>query len=126
MEDSGDKNHASAIKFRQEVWSRKNKLVTSCYVLDETYTFLLFDMGYEKVVRFYSRIMKMKESGILKIDHITENNEEKAWEIFKRFNVDKKWSFTDCTSKAIMEESKIKEVFAFDHHFEQMGFLRRP
>lgn len=49
-----------------------------------------------------------------------------AWEVFEKLNVDKKWSFTDCTSKVVMEQREIFEAFAFDHHFEQMGFVRKP
>jgi predicted nucleic acid-binding protein len=48
-----------------------------------------------------------------------------AWEIFARFNVAKEWSFTDCTSYAVMKQLGITEVFAFDHHFTQMGFVRK-
>jgi len=47
-------------------------------------------------------------------------------EVFERFNVDKQWSFTDCVSYVVMKQNEIEEAFAFDHHFEQMGFVRRP
>ena len=49
-----------------------------------------------------------------------------AWDAFQKYNVDKLWSFTDCTSYAVMKRLNISEVFAFDHHFEQMGFVRLP
>lgn len=39
---------------------------------------------------------------------------------------DKDWSFTDCTSFAIMRQLKIPDVFCFDPHFEQAGFARLP
>ena len=39
-----------------------------------------------------------------------------AWKIFKRFD-DKDWSFTDCTSKAVIERLGVTRAFAFDHHF---------
>jgi len=39
-----------------------------------------------------------------------------AWEIFSRFD-DKDWSFTDCTSKVIIERLGIQQAFAFDNHF---------
>jgi predicted nucleic acid-binding protein len=41
-------------------------------------------------------------------------------------NVDKEWSFTDCVSHVVMRQREIREVFAFDHHFEQVGFVRLP
>ena len=49
-----------------------------------------------------------------------------AWDAFQMYNVDKTWSFTDCTSFAVMKNMGLTEVFAFDHHFEQMGFIRLP
>ena len=48
-----------------------------------------------------------------------------AWEIFKKY-FDKDFSFTDCTSFAVMKIRKISEVFSFDKHFEQYGFKRLP
>ena len=47
-------------------------------------------------------------------------DESKAWEIFVRYE-DKGFSFTDCTSFAIMERLKIDTVFVFDDHFIQYG-----
>ena len=63
---------------------------------------------------------------MLHIIQVTEEIEDSAWIIFERFNKDKFWSFTDCTSKAIMELLDIKEGFTFDKDFEQMGFVKRP
>ena len=40
--------------------------------------------------------------------------------------MDKLWSFTDCVSYVVMKQRGITEAFAFDHHFEQMGFGRQP
>jgi predicted nucleic acid-binding protein len=34
---------------------------------------------------------------------------------------DKGWSFTDCTSRIVMERMKISTAFAVDHHFRQFG-----
>jgi len=39
---------------------------------------------------------------------------------------DKDFSFTDCTSFALMERLKIKTAFSFDAHFTQYGFIRIP
>jgi len=126
LEDVHDKNHVVAAKFREELSAEKECFVTTSYVLDETYTFLLIHISYEKAVYFHDRIKRMEESSLLEIIHITEQLEEDAWMIFERFNRDKIWSFTNCTSKAVMDLSQINEVFTFDDHFEQMGFRRRP
>ena len=43
-----------------------------------------------------------------------------AWQVFRRFS-DKEWSFTDCTSKVVMDRLGITTAFTFDHHFRQFG-----
>ena len=45
-----------------------------------------------------------------------------AWFAFSRF-ADKDWSFTDCTSKVVIERFGISKAFTFDHHFHQFGSL---
>lgn len=87
---------------------------------------LLYNVGYARTVAFKRAIALMQAAGILVVVHISEALEQAAWTAFERFNQDKEWSFTDCTTKVVMENLGISQVFAFDHHFDQMGFLRRP
>jgi uncharacterized protein len=51
---------------------------------------------------------------------ITGEDVRTAWDIFNRFS-DKGWSFTDCTSKAVIERLGIGFAFAFDAHIRQFG-----
>jgi hypothetical protein len=44
-----------------------------------------------------------------------------AWQVFATFS-DKRWSFTDCVSYAVMKRLQIAEAFALDEHFKQFGF----
>ena len=37
--------------------------------------------------------------------------------------LDQRWSLADCASFLLMEERGIQEALAFDHHFEQAGFV---
>ena len=37
--------------------------------------------------------------------------------------LDQSWSVADCASFLLMEGLDIKEALAFDHHFEQVGFV---
>jgi predicted nucleic acid-binding protein len=39
---------------------------------------------------------------------------------------DKRWSFTDCVSFAVMWDLGIKDAFTFDHNFTQAGFRIHP
>jgi predicted nucleic acid-binding protein len=125
IEDSGDQNHEIALAFKDDL-PNNCRLVTTDYVLDETYTLLLFNVGYERTIAFRRDTSELLQAGILEVAHVTSSLCDEAWDIFKRFNVDKKWSFTDCVSYVVMKRFDIETVFAFDHHFEQMGFNRKP
>jgi len=52
-------------------------------------------------------------------------DEARAWKIFKTHK-DKTYSFTDCTSFALMEKNVIKNAFAYDRHFAQHGLNKLP
>ena len=109
-----------------ELVQQQTRLYVTNFILDESYTLLLYNIGYTRTVAFKRTIDLMQTGGILIVVHVSEAIEQVAWTVFERFNQDKAWSFTDCTSKVVMENLGIRQVFAFDHHFEQMGFLRRP
>jgi predicted nucleic acid-binding protein len=125
IEDSGDANHEAAMIFKDEIANRY-ELITSNYILDETYTLLLINIGYERTVTFHRQLEMLIKAGVLQVVQLSENIEEKAWNIFEKYNQDKCWSFTDCTSYAAMKELDIDEVFSFDRHFGQMGLIRKP
>jgi predicted nucleic acid-binding protein len=126
IEDSGDRYHAAALRFKEDLVQQRARLYVTNFVLDECYTLLLYNVGYARTVAFKRAIDLMRTGGILVVVHISEELEQAAWTVFERFNQDKEWSFTDCTTKVVMEHLGIRQVFAFDHHFDQMGFLRHP
>ena len=123
---SKDRYHKAATRFQTKLRRSREELLTSNFIMYETLTLLLSQAGYLQAIRFYNILQVMIAAGVLRLHHVTGETEEEAWQIFRRFNVDKEWSFTDCTSKAIMEATRTTEVFTFDHHFDQMGFLCVP
>lgn len=125
IEDSNDSNHEIAMIFKDDLQD-DCLLITTDYVLDETYTLLLLNIGYEHTIVFQQHIRNLVQAGILRVVHVSSIIYEEAWDVFTKFNVDKKWSFTDCISYSVMKQLDIETVFAFDHHFEQMGFNRKP
>lgn len=126
LEDRSDGNHAAAVRYRAILRQERMPLYVTNFVLDECYTLLLQNIGYARTVAFKSAIDRMQTGGVLTIVQVSEEIEKAAWEIFVRFNQDKTWSFTDCTTKVVMDSLGIQHAFAFDQHFEQMGFIRLP
>lgn len=123
--DSGDPNHDVALLFRDEIAGQCQLVVTN-YILDELYTLLLMNVGYQCAVDFKDKLDVLVEEGVLEVVWVSEDIATEAWAVFERFNVDKQWSFTDCVSYVVMKQRRIIEVFAFDDDFAQMGFMCQP
>ena len=101
---------------------RKEQLITSDLVLVETYNLLSQTIGSKATVNFGN---KLKSISFLKIVSVMVSDWERAWKILEKYS-DKNFSFTDCTSFALMERLKIKNAFSFDTNFSQYGFVRIP
>ena len=125
LADKADKNHAKALQFRDEI-AGECKLVTSNYILDELYTLLLMNIGFQPTVNYKEKLDILIAEHLLNVIWIDQYLAKRGWDVFELYNVDKQWSFTDCTSYVVMKDFGITEVFAFDHHFEQMGFILLP
>jgi len=125
ISDSRDGSHKSALAFVQQL-VKGYRLITTNYVLDETYTLLLMNAGYQTTLDFKQRIDIMIESQVLEVVWIDEVIASESWQIFEQFNIDKQWSFTDCTSYVVMKQRAIAEAFTLDRHFAQMGFTKYP
>lgn len=99
-----------------------HKLITTDYVISETATTLLTSAkaGYPHAVSFLDWLFKKPSP--MYVELITLERFHLAIDVFRRYNKDKQWSFTDCTNYVIIKELKIDKVFTFDKHFLQMGF----
>ncbi|MFP4219415.1 MAG: type II toxin-antitoxin system VapC family toxin [Phormidium sp.] len=124
--DSRDDNHTRAKIYREECTQERKRLVITNYILDETYTLLLDNVGYRKTVQFRKAIEYLVIKKVIELLYVTESIDRLSWEVFEKFNIDKQWSFTDCTSYVMMNQYGIRDVFTFDHHFSQMGFNKKP
>ena len=100
-------------------WYENNSqvLLTTDFVVDETLTLLKARGQNAKAVTLGTQFFS---SALATIYYLTEDDLRASWQIFARY-ADKEWSFTDCTSKLVMEKLGITEAFAFDQHFRQFG-----
>jgi predicted nucleic acid-binding protein len=109
-----DADHAAAAN-----WLGRNvePLLTTDYVVDETLTLL-------RVRGHATRAIVLGEAffrgELATIHFLTEADVRSGWQVFQRYS-DKAWSFTDCTSKVVMERLGVPRAFAFDQHFHQFG-----
>ncbi len=109
-----DPNHRSA-----KAWMQQNpsSFLTTDYVIDETLTLLRARGEFRRAIAlgeaFFSDMLTQ-------IYYLTQDDIQASWQTFQHF-ADKQWSFTDCSSKIIIEKFNCKEAFAFDYHFRQFG-----
>lgn len=107
-----DQYNLTAKVIYKRIQERNAIIYSSDYVMDEVYTLLKTRSSHATSVKFMDQVDK---SGVI-ILHITEDTEADAKTIFRQFK-DKKLSFTDCTSFALINQFDLDVVFAFDEHF---------
>ncbi len=109
-----DANHAAASR-----WLSRNTvpLITTNYVVDETLTLLRARGQMAGAIGLGDELF----GGMLAtVHHLTETEIFQAWHVFRQFT-DKAWSFTDCSSKVVIERLGLTHAFTFDPHFHQFG-----
>ena len=110
-------------KEANKIWVKLEKekviLITSNYILDETFTLIRTKCGLKIVNAFRENLAE--SSKVLKFVRITINDEAEAWNWF--LNDWSKLSFTDCVSFAVMKRLKLTRAATFDQHFKKAGFI---
>ena len=118
-----DVNHAAARKFLAELSKGAYGVpLTTDYVLEETMTLLRSRRNLTSALAF---IDKIQSSNSVRIAWVDESLFRKSLDLFRE-SERKMWSFTDCTSFALMNQLSVTEAFAFDTHFEEAGFSILP
>jgi len=103
------------------LWVEQNTqaLITTDYVIDETLTLLRTRREAQRATAlgeaFFSHTLAT-------IYYLTEEEIRQTWQTFRKF-ADKDWSFTDCSSKVVIEKLKLTDAFSFDRHFRQFGSI---
>lgn len=122
---TNDKYHDAAMATFQAISRRELPFrfhYTSNYVVDEAVTLILYQAGSRLGVDTLRRI---RASPSLRVLHVTPEVEAEADRIFGRF-APSRVSYTDCTTKALMDRESINVAFSFDRDLDVMGFRRIP
>ena len=93
---------------------------TSDFVLQETYTYLLYNYNYKAAVDIVNKIHR---SNVI-IHPFNSMQFDRVWE--KIENEKKGLSFIDWTSIILMKKYNIEHIFSFDSDFSKFGFERYP
>lgn len=122
LRNASEQEHESARATLSGLVAEGAMLVTSNYVVAETYTALLVRVGYAEAIEWGRRL---RSGTSIERVHLDEAIEQAAWTILESHS-DKRWSFVDATSFALIERESIDTAFAFDHHFRQRGLSVLP
>jgi predicted nucleic acid-binding protein len=117
-----DQSHAPALLWLKASQQHKSVFVTTWDILSETVTLLRRKSGYRIALAFIEEIIPS-----LRLVLIDDSVRQEALAIFKRFAMDKKLSFCDCVSCAVLSSDLAPIPTAtFDIHFKSLGLPVLP
>ncbi len=122
LRNTGEREHHSARAALDELVHERVALFTSNYVFAQTYTALLVRVGRDEAVAWGRAFRAGQRVELVRAD---EAIEDEAWRILETHD-DKRWSYVDATSFALMEREGCGEAFGFDVHFKQRGLRLIP
>jgi len=114
-----DPDHARVREILEEF---EGRIVTSNFVFDEAVTLCLYRLGHSTAL-VVGNILN--DPGTVDLIRATPQDEATAWETFAA-RADKRYSFTDCTSFAMMRRLGIRVAAALDDDFKREGFEVLP
>src|SRR5258708_6889095 len=99
-----DIDHASASQ-----WLKPNSepLLTTDYIIDETLTLL---RARGESTRAFRLAEQFFSGALSQVHFLTEDDIRNSSEVFRKFS-DKDWSFTDCSSKVLMQKLGVTKAF---------------
>jgi predicted nucleic acid-binding protein len=104
---------------RVQAWLLANRepLVTTDYCVDETLT-LLAARG--RLPRAMEAGRAFFHDNLAEVRFIAQDQFHRAWILFQQ-RAAASWSFTDCTSKIVIDDLQIRTALTLDDHFRQFG-----
>jgi len=117
--DSDDDFHQKAKIFWLKTQTEETPLITTNFILDETFTLFRSHMGKKAALELRSDIAESPKQ--IEIVRVTAIDEKNAWHYFEKLP-GRGVSFTDCTSFTVMKRLLVNTAFTFDEDFTQAGF----
>ena len=119
--DRRDTFHIVAVEQFSKILNDKERLITTNFVVDETYTWIRYRLGHNEAIKFLKKIREAesKKEFRLEVVTVTRPLEDQAVHLLEKF-ADQDLSYTDATSLALIKERKIPRAFTFDRHFRTL------
>jgi predicted nucleic acid-binding protein len=114
-----DPDHRAVAALLEE-W--EGRLVTTDYVFDELVTLVRYRVGHAEACAAGEAL---RDPGVAMFVTVSPEDAARAWVRFRR-DGDKEYSFTDCTSFAVLERLHLRTAAAVDADFRRAGFRTLP
>jgi predicted nucleic acid-binding protein len=118
--DRDDANHPKAKEQWSEVLTRDDVMVTTNYVLVETFALLQHRLGLQAVRTFQEDVLPL-----LTVEWVGEDTHRSGVSALLAASK-RRLSLVECVSFETMRALGIKKAFAFDPHFGEQGFRCVP
>lgn len=114
--NAGDQNHSRATRAFAALRAREATLVSTSYVLVESYALIGRRLGVEAVRNF-----RMDFAPLLDVVWVDEGLHDAGLDLLLKRRK-RLLSLVDAVSFIAMQQANLHEAFAFDPHFEQEGY----
>ena len=93
-------------------------------MLDEAITLIRHHIHHAAAVRFWHTLQQLVDAGLVELVRVSDTHEAAAWAVFEQY-ADQTFSYTDCTSFAVINDLKLTHAFTADHS-AILGFALVP
>ncbi len=120
--DDREPKHRDVRALIQNAWRLAQAVLTTDYILDETFTLVFRRLPFPRARRFLTTIETAEKQGSLQVEAIAPDRFAAAKKLRLRLRDKPLISFTDLTSMVVMQELRVKHVITADDHFRHVGF----
>ena len=121
LADKRDQNHEESKVLYEKLLSKKATFLIADYIIAECATLIRRRLGYSKSVDFINLVEEGEALGLFEIVFVERVIFKEAEQIFRDMQSGK-LSLVDAISFATMQHKKVSKYFAFDKHFDEVGF----
>lgn len=126
--DETDQYHPVAQKAHRSLQKKRQKYVTSDFVLNELINYLYSAGPAAKAQQTINALLARADAGTHLLIHVSPPQFRRAWQLRQKYHDKPDISFVDFTSMVVMQDLGITDVFTGDAHFRHvnLGFRLHP